>query len=346
MGKVTSNLLREAIADAKAVREAAYTNARATLEEAFNSKIKGMLARSIQREMEGDEDDLALGDEEGEYGPVDVDVDVPEDVAAEDELSLEGEELDMFGDEDELEMEGEDLGLDFDDEEMAEGEDFEDDEVYEVRLREFIDGQVDRDAYTDIEDIGDGYASVQDDNGSDTDVIVGNEYDPEGPGAEKEPFEEGLDLDDLEDTDLEDPVMEMRRLRRENRRFRRSISEHRKVVKWLKGQLQEVNLFNTKLQYATKLVKRYGLNRQQYGRVVEALDRARDGRQLKRIAVRLSENLATRTRKAARRPVARRQTRRIAESFSSSTTGTTRPKQIVENGDKTVARLKKLAGIK
>ena len=49
------DLLKEAIADAKAVRETALANAKMALEEAFTPRLKSMLAQKIQQEIE-DED--------------------------------------------------------------------------------------------------------------------------------------------------------------------------------------------------------------------------------------------------------------------------------------------------
>ena len=49
------DLLKEAIADAKAVRETALENAKLALEEAFTPKLQSMLSQKIQTEME-DED--------------------------------------------------------------------------------------------------------------------------------------------------------------------------------------------------------------------------------------------------------------------------------------------------
>jgi len=53
---MAKELLKEAIADAKAVREVALQNAKMALEEAFDSKIKNMLSAKLAEEM--DEDDL------------------------------------------------------------------------------------------------------------------------------------------------------------------------------------------------------------------------------------------------------------------------------------------------
>ena len=51
------NLFKEAIADAKAVREAALANAKAALEEALTPKLQSMLAAKLQ-EMEGEDEEL------------------------------------------------------------------------------------------------------------------------------------------------------------------------------------------------------------------------------------------------------------------------------------------------
>ena len=50
------DLLKEAIADAKAVKETAIANAKAALEEAFTPQLKSMLAAQILAEEESDED--------------------------------------------------------------------------------------------------------------------------------------------------------------------------------------------------------------------------------------------------------------------------------------------------
>ena len=50
------DLLKEAIADAKAVRETALANAKMALEEAFTPRLKSMLAQKIQHEVEDEKD--------------------------------------------------------------------------------------------------------------------------------------------------------------------------------------------------------------------------------------------------------------------------------------------------
>ena len=60
------DLLKDAIADAKAVRETALANAKLALEEAFTPRIQSMLSNKIQSEIEGEEDADEMSHEEGE----------------------------------------------------------------------------------------------------------------------------------------------------------------------------------------------------------------------------------------------------------------------------------------
>ena len=63
------DLLREAIADAKAVRETALENAKIALEEAFTPRLQSMLSKRIDRngrpeiEEEGEDDHEECEDE-------------------------------------------------------------------------------------------------------------------------------------------------------------------------------------------------------------------------------------------------------------------------------------------
>ena len=63
---MAKELLKEAIADAKAVREVALQNAKMALEEAFDSKIKNMLSAKLAEEMDEDDLDEAYMEDEKE----------------------------------------------------------------------------------------------------------------------------------------------------------------------------------------------------------------------------------------------------------------------------------------
>ena len=51
-----SDLLKQAIADANAVKETALANAKIALQEAFMPRIQSVLGEKLRMELEGDED--------------------------------------------------------------------------------------------------------------------------------------------------------------------------------------------------------------------------------------------------------------------------------------------------
>ena len=90
------DLLKEAIADAKAVRETALENAKIALEEAFTPRLQSMLSQKIQSDMEDvteeemdDEEDMEEGredkDDDMEEGRKDKDDDMDEGAHEDDE---------------------------------------------------------------------------------------------------------------------------------------------------------------------------------------------------------------------------------------------------------------------
>ena len=101
------DLLKEAIADAKAVRETALANAKMALEEAFTPRLKSMLAQKIQHEVEDDEKDAEEGydeveDEEEVYDKEEGEHEDAEEIAySEEEGEMEDEEEGMKEEEDE-----------------------------------------------------------------------------------------------------------------------------------------------------------------------------------------------------------------------------------------------------
>lgn len=140
-----SKLLKEAIADAKAVRETAIANAKIALEEAFTPRLQSILSRKLQAEME-EEEEIDLGEEfgaddveaedssgigagEGETGSGTTGAEPEGDATyAHTELDPETEEETAeVGDEDEhmpvAEGEDEEMEFDFEDEMEEENED-------------------------------------------------------------------------------------------------------------------------------------------------------------------------------------------------------------------------------
>ena len=129
------DLLREAIADAKAVRETALENAKIALEEAFTPRLQSMLSKKIATEIETDEDEAeerSMSEEDEEEMKMDSDElhsDKEEDDAEERSMSEEDEEeMKMDADEEEAEemkmdadeLESDEMKMDADEEEEEE----------------------------------------------------------------------------------------------------------------------------------------------------------------------------------------------------------------------------------
>jgi hypothetical protein len=68
-----SKLLKEAIADAKAVRETAIANAKIALEEAFTPRLQSILSQKLQQEMEDSESEEDVNEEYGAEDTSDAD---------------------------------------------------------------------------------------------------------------------------------------------------------------------------------------------------------------------------------------------------------------------------------
>jgi len=172
------DLLREAIADAKAVRETALENAKIALEEAFTPRLQSMLSKKIQAEMEDSEE----GEEVEE-------MEAPEEEEMDAEEMRDAEEMEMDAEEmrDAEEME------DAEEEEMDEAEDAEEMEDSEEgeEMREEEDAE-EEDSVEEAED------SEEED-----------ELDLESVLAELEKdLDDEDDIEEMEDKDEEEKVDE------------------------------------------------------------------------------------------------------------------------------------------
>jgi hypothetical protein len=88
------DLLKDAIADAKAVRETALANAKVALEEAFTPRIQSMLSQKIQNEIEDeevphDEEDEVPGEEAPEAPEMEAPAEAEPEIAVEPEMGEE-----------------------------------------------------------------------------------------------------------------------------------------------------------------------------------------------------------------------------------------------------------------
>ena len=116
-----------------------------------------------------------------------------------------------------------------------------------------------------------------------------------------------------------------------------SLEEHRDVIKYLRGKLNEVNLLNAKLLYTNKLFRNHNLNDNQKMKVVETFDRAANLREVKLVFTTLAESFGE-VRVAKKRSV--------NESVASKAVASTKPdKKIVKESNDVADRFKQLAGL-
>ncbi|MDB4343188.1 hypothetical protein OAA26_00525 [bacterium] len=351
------DLLKEAIADAKAVKEVAIANAKAALEEAFTPQLKSMLSEKISQLDE--EDDLAEIDKEKKMKEgktlekegkekMDEADGMDEGYGKEDMKEAEDldEELDLEEILAELELEeGGDKELDEAENEMEEG--------YDDSMEEAEEG--DDDAELDLENM-----SEEDLKGFIEDIIEDMIEDGElvpGPNADESEEDEMEDTDDgiegNSDVDIEVDDIDLQEKKEkdlgeakkeeveETKKKDKDLKEAKLVIKHLQSELKEVNLLNSKLLYTNKIFKAKNLTENQKIKVLKAFDKAETVKEAKSIFETLNENLVAKTSKsnireslgAASKPAGVAPKRPITEQ------------KVIEE-DAMVNRFKKLAGIK
>jgi len=361
----SSKLLKEAIADAKAVRETAIANAKIALEEAFTPRLQSILSRKLQAEMEGDEEEADINeDNDTSTGIGTGDNKQPADAAntAQTDLSgianqsasagdeLEGhEEVDdlMEGEDEEAPaMEGEDEA-----EYAAEGEEMapeadEDELDLESIIRELEDElgveESDELGYEDPTGIENAYEGEEEAPAAEAPA----EDEMEAPAMEGEE-EETIDLDEIlremgYGDDEEVSEEEEAGNEEEMAAMQSELKEAYSTIQSLRKTINEVNLLNAKLLYTNKLFRGYNLTNEQKIKVVENLDRTSNVREVKLVYATLSESMKF---TGTERKVAAKKS--ITEGLASKPTASTAPaKQIIsENTNELANRFKQLAGI-
>ena len=305
------DLLKEAIADAKAVRETALENAKMALEEAFTPRLQNMLSQKIQNEIEDEDDkkdedvDLEERDDEDDMEERSMMKAADEDPSDEDSEEMdESEIIEIDGvkyapivseedDEDEdkmdeIDKEDDDMEEDLDLESVIKELESEIEESEDIEESEEIEEGEELDENDVSSDIGKGDNKVNKKaNSSSGKGSEGKAKLKEGEDKEDE-MDEDIDLDEVlkalsEEEDEDEKKDEVKELKS-------SLEEHRSVIETLRGKLNEVNLLNAKLLFTNKLFRKYGLNNEQKMKVVEQFDRASNLREVKLVYSTLGES--------------------------------------------------------
>ena len=321
------DLLKEAIADAKSVKETAIANAKAALEEAFTPHLKSMLAAKLE-EMDKDEDidegydkyeeddvkteevsaelDEAKKEDKEEVKEAE-EVEEAKKEEIEEEIDLdellaeleEGEEKDEVKESEEIEeseevTEEEEVEAEEGEDEEAEGE-MEEEEVdledmTEDDLKSFIE-----DVIKDMVDAGELEAGeeMEDEMEADADMEGDMEIEVEDEVEPMMEEKEELEEDDAVSKKLKDGAS----LDSAPRKVGQSTVQEDEVknalaeVEELKKELNEVNLLNAKLLYTNKIFKAKNLSEDKKVKVLKAFDKAETVKEAKVIFETLNEGI-------------------------------------------------------
>ena len=326
-----SDLLKEAIADANAVRETALANAKIALEEAFTPRIQSMLSAKLSEELE-DEEEEGMGAEMYEQ---------------EDEMDMEEpmEEPEMG----EMEPEaGEEIGVavdvDGDGEYDYEGElGAEEGEMEDIETADEMEDEGDLDLESIIRELEEDLNEEEEEE-SGEEGMMGAERMVKEEEEEPEAMEEDIDsiieaiLGEEEEEEIEEQVADEAGDDGDGMLPEAAeLEEAYATINQLRGVLQEVNLLNAKLLYTNKLFRNFELSENQKMKVIENFDRAGNTREVKLVFSTLAESF----QKPAKKRVVKEH-----KNVASKAVGTTKPaKEIISEGNEMAARFKKLAGL-
>ena len=357
---MAKELLKEAIADAKAVREVALQNAKMALEEAFDSKIKNMLSAKLAEEIEEDVEleETYMEDEETSEA-----MSYDEDDKVDETYSEDGEEMD------------EEINLD---ELMAELDEVSDEDDVEEGVTDKITGTAKglaqslvgfpKDVYAKLSKQLKDNPNLKDDDFFQAQMNTAKKFADMAGGAaatRNENVEEHFDIDALiaeieEEAELEEgatgydeKVGGKGRTGFDNKpggkggtgydsktvkKLKEERNEAIATVISLKGSISEMNLLNSKLLYCNKLFRSNSLTEAQKVKVVDALDMANTASEAKLVFSTLQEsfNFTGVEKRAIKEGLGR----------ASKASGNAPKKVITESVDETVSRFQKLANIK
>ena len=223
-----SKLLKEAIADAKAVRETAIANAKIALEEAFTPQLQSILSKKLQAEMEGEEeepmeeelDSSDIGDGDNEEPSAEAsDAHTELGPEAEEETAEVGDELEegegsiedptnaddaTISEEEEMESDEEEVEEGYhEEEEMEMDEEMEDEDELDLEsiIRELEMGMEDEEEVSEEEDMDSEEEMHEEDGVSDEEEeaidAALDSHEEEMHGEEEDEMDDEIDLDEI-----------------------------------------------------------------------------------------------------------------------------------------------------
>lgn len=336
-------MLAEAIADAKTLKEMAIANAKAALEETFTPQLKTMLSLKLQ-EMTDETNESYNEDETMEENFMDGDdLDAVEENTTVDEINLE-ELL--------AEIENEEI-----DETLNEAEESEEEETEEegepLELEDMTD-----------EDLKEMIADVIADMVEAGELEAGHGEEGEGEEGEEEI---DMEMDGEEEIDLAELLREIEEetatvettatttetttatttdttatttvndtVLAEIETLKAELKDATSIINTLRSDLNEVNLLNAKLLYTNKIFKEKTLNESQKVKVLSSFDKATTVKEVKLVYSTLNEGL-----KVKNTPIREN----LGRASKSTNTPVVNTKQPIVESNEVFNRMRKLAGL-
>jgi hypothetical protein len=353
------DILKEAIADAKAVKETAIANAKIALEEAFTPFLQEKFAAKLAEidEMEKNEDELSENkDDMDEYMyENDIDENMYEKKDSMDEIDLD-ELLRELEDVEEVINDPKGPGAhgniapsSISDTDLMEAEEAEEEEEFDIEsmseedLKSFIE-----DVISDMVEAGELEAGHE---GMEDEVEVEDEEEEE-VDLDELLREMSDDLDEYAEPTVDDicrhnpnhedckSLREARKMKKEKDEMKRELDEAYKALNKIQSELNEINLLNSKLLYSNKVFKAKNLTESQKVKVLAAFDKATSKKEAQLVYETVMENLNAQT--TTKRPM----TESVRGMASRVIAGAQNTKQPIIEVNSAFERMQKLAGIK
>ena len=371
---MAKDILKEAIADAKAVREVALANAKAALEEAFTPKLQSMLSAKLSEELNEVEEDETKEDVTEETTIDEVD-DIDEMVGMGEDEQLD-EEIDLEEILNELELEEGETAEETLDEEVEDVDEA-------VGYPNYRADQV-RKVHHQADDINQGLNENED---FDLDALLNeiNNLDETSDDVEEGKFGDTLKSigsaagaalrgdGGRQSTDLSDALFKLlpgkenavsswnefgaaaKKLGANSaiyantsnwkKYFNESVElqETKSALKVVRKELNEVNLLNSKLLYVNRIFKANTLDDVQKLRVVETLDKAESAKEAKLIYETIKDTFTISKGKKVNPKRSLKEGLGMASKAAGQSTAPR--KEILNESNNMVARMQKLANI-
>jgi hypothetical protein len=276
---MAKDILKEAIADAKAVREVALANAKAALEEAFTPKLQSMLSAKLSEELDEDlneEEETNEGVEDTTIEEITIEEDSFDEMMNTDEEAADPDDEGYMGKSMDEEIDLEEILSEL---ELEESEEVSEDTVAEGE-EELAEGEEE-----ELEEMQVTYTA-------DTANRVGYQADYVNEDFDLDALLEELDgLDEVKDEVKEEELEESKEeveetvnpLQSELEEAKDELEETKSALETVRAELNEVNLLNSKLLYVNRIFKANQLDEAQKLRVVETLDKAGTAKEAKLI---------------------------------------------------------------